>query len=91
MSDAKFRILLVNVRGWTSHAGEPIARIRSIDQKPDLVCVNGTFLNQAIEHIGPDKCGGIAAFALSNISHRVTLVESYENVQAARSKRSCDR
>ena len=50
-SDAKFRILLVNIRGWTSHAAELTARIRRMDQKPDFICVNETFLNQAIEHI----------------------------------------
>ena len=66
-----------------------------MDQKPDLVCANETSLNHAIEHIslecysliaGRDKsdgrkCGGIVAFALSNISQRVILVESSENAQ----------
>ena len=64
-------------------------------QKPDLICVNETFLNRTTEHISIEgysliarrdrsdgrKCGGIAAFAASNISQRVTLVESSENAE----------
>ena len=94
-SDAKFRILHVNIRGWTSHAAELTARIRLMGQKPDLICVNETFLNRTTEHISIEgysliarrdrsdgrKCGGIAAFAASNISQRVTLVESSENAE----------
>ena len=66
-----------------------------MDEKPDLICVNETFLSRAIEHISLEgyeliarrdrsdgrKCGGIAAFALIKIAQRVTLVQSSENAE----------
>ena len=64
-------------------------------QKPDLISVNEMFLNRTTEHINIEgysliarrnksdgrKCCGIAAFAASNISQRVTLVETSENAK----------
>ena len=49
--DMKFRILHANIRGWISHAAELTARVRLMDEKPDLICVNETFLNRIVEHI----------------------------------------
>ena len=50
-SEAKFRILHVNIRGWISHAAELAARIRQMQERPDLICVNETFLDRTVEHI----------------------------------------
>jgi hypothetical protein len=94
-NDAKFRALHVNIRGWISHAAELLARIRLMNEKPDLICVNETFLDRTIEYISLEgyaliarrdradgrKCGGIAAFALTTIAERVTLVESSQDAE----------
>ena len=50
-SKEKFRILHVNIRGWISHAAELAARIRQMEDRPDLICVNETFLDRTIAHI----------------------------------------
>ena len=50
-SASKFRILHANIRGWFSHAVELTATIRSMANRPEVVCLNETFLNQAVEHI----------------------------------------
>ena len=44
-TESRFRILHINIRGWTSHAAELTARIRQMDEKPDLIYVNETFLS----------------------------------------------
>ena len=76
-NNAKFKILHVNIRGWISHAAELLARIRLMNEKSDLICVNETFLDRTIEHISFEgyaliarrdradgrKCGGIAALS----------------------------
>ena len=94
-SEAKFRILHVNIRGWISHAAELAARIRQMQERPDLICVNETFLDRTVEHIILEgytviarldrsdgrKCGGIAALALTNIAERITLVESSQKAE----------
>ena len=49
--DMKFRVLHVNIRGWISHAAELVARLRRLTKKPDLICVNETFLNRTVEHL----------------------------------------
>ena len=51
LSDATFRVLHVNIRGWISHAAELAARIRKLQERPDLIRVKETFLNRTIEHI----------------------------------------
>ena len=76
--ESRFRIWHINIRRWTSHAAELTARIRQMDKKLDLICVNETFLNRAIAHItykliarrdrsDGRKCNGIAFFALSKM------------------------
>ena len=91
----QFRILHVNIRGWASNSAELTARIRFMPARPDLICVNETFLDRTTEHVWIEgysliarrdrddgrKCGGIAAFALSNIAERVTLVQSSEDAE----------
>ena len=93
--EAKFRMLHVSIRGLISHVAELAARIRQMEDRPDLICVNETFLDRTIAHITLEgyaliarldrsdgrKCRGIAAFALEHISERITLVKSSENTQ----------
>ena len=64
-----------------------------MEDRPDLICVNETFLDRTIAHITLDgyaliarldksdgrKYVGIAAFALEHISERITLVKNSEN------------
>ena len=50
-SKEKFRISHVNIRGWISHAAELAARIRQMEDRPDLICVNETSLDRTIAHI----------------------------------------
>ena len=45
--DERFLILHVNLRGWASHSAELAARVRWMDPKPDLICVNETVLDKA--------------------------------------------
>ncbi len=93
--DMKFRILHANIRGWISHAAELTARVRLMDEKPDLICVNETFLNRTVEHIELEgyslvarrdrgdgrQGGGIAAFASTGIAERVTLIQSSDDAE----------
>ena len=85
----------MNIRGWVSHAAELTAIIRSMKNKPDLVCVNETFLNHSVEDIAlegyavvgrRDRCdgragGGIAALAWTSIRDRVTLASTSEEAE----------
>ena len=48
--DMEFRVLHVNIRDWISHAAELVARLRRLKEKPDLICVNETFLDRTLEH-----------------------------------------
>ena len=87
-SESKFLILHVNIRGWVSHNAELVATIKIMDRIPDLVCVNGTLLNQAVGDISlqgytliarSDRSdgrtrGGIAAFAREKIAERVSMI-----------------
>ena len=50
-SGSNFNLLHPNIRGWTSHVAELTATIRSMKRKPDMVCVNETFLNKAVEDV----------------------------------------
>ena len=78
-----------------SHVAVLTAVIRLMAHKPDVICVNEAFLNGTIEHVNIEgssliarrdisdrrKCYGIAAFALSYISQRVTSVDNSENAE----------
>ena len=86
--DMKFRVLHVNIRGWVSHVAELAARLRRMKEKPNLICVNETFLDRTLEHRTLEgytlvarrdrndgrQGGGIAALAASDIAERVTLI-----------------
>ena len=93
--DMKFRVLHVNIRGWISHVAELVARLRRLQEKPDLICVNETFLDRTVEHLTLEgytlvarrdrndgrQGGGIAAFATSDIAERVTLIQSSDDAE----------
>ena len=88
--DIKFRALHVNIRGSISHAAELTARLRRLQEKPYLICVNETLLDRTVEHLTLEgyllvarrdrndrrQGGRIAAFARSAIAERVTLIQS---------------
>ena len=89
----KFRVLHVNIRGWMSHVAELVARLRRMKEKPDLICVNETFLDRTLEYLTLEgytlvarrdrndgrQGGGIAALAASDIAERVTLIQSSDD------------
>ena len=88
--DHAFRILHANIRGWASHNVELAARLRIMKQKPDLICINETFLDKSVGHITLEgyvliarrdradgrTCGGIVEFALANIAEGFSLIQS---------------
>ena len=94
-SASKFRILHANIRGWISHMAELAATIRSMMKKPNIVCLNETFLNQAVEHIEleeyklvarRDRSDGrsgesIVAFANDNVFERATLIATSDTAK----------
>ena len=93
--DMKFRVLHVNIRGWVSHVAELAARLRRMKEKPNLICVNETFLDRTLEHLTLEgytlvarrdrndgrQGGGIAALAASDIAERVTLIQSSDDAE----------
>ena len=93
--DMKFRVLHVNIRGWVSHVAELVARLRRMKEKPNLICVNETFLDRTLEHLTLEgytlvarrdrndgrQGGGIAALAASDIAERVTLIQSSDDAE----------
>ena len=94
---SKFHIFHVNIQGWLSHSAELTARVRLIDEKPDLICVNETFLNGTVENVflegytvvmRRDRAdgrngGGILALARREIAERITVVLSSEAAERA--------
>ena len=39
-------LLHVNIRGWTTHNAELAARIRLMERRPTIVCLNETHLSK---------------------------------------------
>ena len=87
LQEERFAILHVNIRGWASHCAELTARIRLMPKRPDLVCINETFLDKARKSITLEgynlvarrdrderSGGGIAVFVVTNSSNHVTLL-----------------
>ena len=78
-----------------AHAAERVARMRLMNKKTDLLCVNETFMDRTIEHISMEsyariarrgktdrrKCGGIDAFDLTNISKRIASIDSSQDAE----------
>ena len=78
--------------GWNLHSTQLPARIRRLVNKPDLICINETFVNEIVEHIMLEeyrrsttipKDGhhgeGIAAFAA--MAEHLILMENLENAE----------
>ena len=78
-----------------AHAAERVARMRLMNKKTDLLCVNETFMDRTIERISLEsyariarrdktdgrKCGGIDAFDLTNISKRIDSIDSSQDAE----------
>ena len=68
---------------------ELTARIRLMLRKPDIVCLNETFLDSSTKEVSLEgyslvarrdrcdgrQCGGVAVFARSEVAERITLLE----------------
>ena len=84
-----FDILHVNIRGLLSHVAELTARLRLMEVKPVLLCINETFLDPSVEEVDVEgytivarrdrcngqKCGGVAVYALASRANHVTFLE----------------
>jgi hypothetical protein len=59
-------IMHVNIRGLKSHMAELCAVVRLRDSKPDIICINETFLDASTEYIAPE---GYATIGRRDRSH----------------------
>ena len=87
-----FEVLHVNIQGFRNSEVELSARIRLMPRKPDIVCLNETFLDASTKEVGLEgyslaarrdrsdgrQCGGIAVFARLEVAERITLLEKIE-------------
>lgn len=88
--DECFTLWHLNVRGWLSHAAEVTARLRLAARRPELLCLNETFLDRSTEDLllegyrlvarrdrsDHSGWGGVAVFAREGLQSRVTLLET---------------
>ena len=57
----------MNIRGWISHATELAARIRQMQERPNVICVNETLIDRTIEHITLEGYALIARLDRSDV------------------------
>ena len=91
--EEEIRILHANVRGVRSKRFELEATIQLLDPKPEIVCLNETFLDKSVEEFvlqgfqcvarrdRPDGWGGIAVYAADAVARRVVLIEVSEEAE----------
>ena len=86
----------LNVQGLTSHAAELVARVRLAERKPDVICLNETFLDVSVGAVPMEgyieiarwdrgagiRRGGVAVYASMATAPSVTLV--HRSVHAER-------
>jgi hypothetical protein len=96
IGDDSFSVLHVNIRGYLSHLTMLSARLQLLQSKPQILCLNETFLNKATPFIYIEgyECiarldrkvkrgGGVAVFARKNIAHRVSLLAYSKEAERA--------
>ena len=49
LSFSNISVLLVNIRGWRSHCDELSAYVSILEEKPKLIAVNESFLNESVK------------------------------------------
>ena len=88
---SNFVLWHVNIRGLISHRAELTARIRMAKKKPQILCLNETFLDASVKDgvveiegysiVGRRdrrdgrKCGGVAVYVQSQMAASVTLMQ----------------
>lgn len=92
---AGFTILHVNVRGFISHQHELQASIRLMQPRPNIICMNETFLNQSVQQINLEgyvlvsrkdrpraiHAGGIAVFAKRDVASQIVHLGNSDDAE----------
>jgi len=77
----------VNIQGLRSHAAELVARLRTSETSPHVICLNETFLDQSIGNVEIEnyvlierwdravEWGGVAIYAQQDFAQQVTFLD----------------
>ena len=91
----RFSVWQCNIRGFVSKAVQLAARVRLAQKKPDVICLNETFLDKSIEDVvlegyvvvarldrqdGRMK-GGVLVFARAELESAITCVKKNEECE----------
>jgi hypothetical protein len=90
---SRLSALHVNIQGFLSSSAELVARLRMMQEKPTIVCLNETFLDSSVQHITLEgysliarrdrndgrRCGGVAVFALAGKANSITKLKESED------------
>ena len=82
-----------NIQGFISHAAELAARVRLASVKPDIICLNETFLSKCTGQVSLEgfvvsarrdrrdgrKCGGVIVFTRVALEESVTCIKDCED------------